>query len=445
MNYIKRTSMSQVTWCVIIVFAVLFPGIWFCDVFFASMGGRPAKMAAWGVFLFIAVALAIYSAWLRQKPKQPMISAMILSGIAAGYFFFYSIIQSPVYDYSQTISLCLLCPTALFLGMACGNKPVSMVLAMLGGSVYLLFSYVVISGNYDLSAAAWQTILPDTTREEPKNTGYQGLTLDAGLLSVFLLSRIGSRPGKTMYLLLFCMSLFPVLFIGGRSPIVALAATLVLWALINTASNRRRRRHAFWFVFIICLLTVSAIQRAATLPLGIQRFLWLFESDIDDPSKRLTLWIAAIQCWLESPQTIFLGIGPQQFPEFAGYGIKGMYPHNIILETLAEYGLVGLFLLVAAPLFLFRKTLCRQLACGTNDCAPLLFLCYQFILFMFTGSLASMWPLFFCVGWYWARTDVSRGEPALGGCVSCYAKIGDVGPERKPCASDFTGMSNGRN
>lgn len=437
--------MRQLAWSVITVCAVLFPGIWFLDVFFATHGGQTAKQVAWVICLIIALALAVYSAWMKRRPKLTMIVAMILAGIASTYFYLYATIKTPVYDYNQTISLCVLCPVALFLGMAACNKPVTVVLALLGGSVYLLLACVVLSGHYELFSNVWQNILPASTREDTGNTGYQGLTLYAGMTSVYLLSRLGATSKKTVYLLMFCLSLIPVLFIGGRSPIVALGVTLVLWALINTASNRRRRRHAFWFVFIICLLTVSAIQRAATLPLGIQRFLWLFESDIDDPSKRLTLWIAAIQCWLESPQTIFLGIGPQQFPEFAGYGIKGMYPHNIILETLAEYGLVGLFLLVAAPLFLFRKTLCRQLACGTNDCAPLLFLCYQFILFMFTGSLASMWPLFFCVGWYWARTDVSRGEPALGGCVSCYAKIGDVGPERKPCASDFTGMSNGRN
>lgn len=399
--------MRQLTWCVIIVFAVLFPGIWFCDVFFASMGGRTAKMAAWGVSLIIAATLAFYSAWLRQKPKQPVINAMVLSGIAAGYFFIYFIIQSPAYDYSQTISLCLLCPTALFLGMACGNKPVSMVLAMLGGSVFCLFSYVVLSGNYELSAAAWQTILPASTTENPENTGYQGLTLYAGFLSVFLLSRFGSRPGKTMYLLLLCMSLFPVLFIGGRSPLVALAATLVLWAIVNVGGNRRQRR-SVWVVFVITgLFAIFSLLYSETLPLGFKRFVMLVESDSHDPSSRLTLWTAAIQCWLDNPWTMFLGVGPQQFPEIAGYGIRGMYPHNIILELLCEYGTFGLFVFAAAPVYLFLNAAYRRKPRGESDSSPLFFLCYQFTVFMFMGSLASVWPVLFFAGWYWSHADTT--------------------------------------
>jgi O-antigen ligase len=78
-----------------------------------------------------------------------------------------------------------------------------------------------------------------------------------------------------------------------------------------------------------------------------------------------------------------------------------MYPHNFILELLAEYGVVGLLLFLSAPLYLFR-TLARHGASSIKKNPAFYFIIYYSCAMMFSGALQSIWPFFFFVGWFWA-------------------------------------------
>lgn len=78
-----------------------------------------------------------------------------------------------------------------------------------------------------------------------------------------------------------------------------------------------------------------------------------------------------------------------------------MYPHNFILELLAEYGIVGtsLFLLLPAYIIVTRKQRIFSIT-GNNVTESALF--YTFLYFlvtaMFTGGLRGSWPLVFFIG-----------------------------------------------
>jgi O-antigen ligase len=82
---------------------------------------------------------------------------------------------------------------------------------------------------------------------------------------------------------------------------------------------------------------------------ALHRFLILFDQ-ADDPllrtgANRFDYFAAAYRLWLESP---IIGHGLASFaPLFAGGAERqGSYPHNAILQILAEFGIVGIVLFI---------------------------------------------------------------------------------------------------
>jgi len=76
----------------------------------------------------------------------------------------------------------------------------------------------------------------------------------------------------------------------------------------------------------------------------------------------------------------------------------GWYPHNVLLELLAEYGLIG-FLLFQAPvivtLYLRKKLLGSIWGNTRQETAVILLTVYFWSMFSFTGGLRHTWTLVF--------------------------------------------------
>lgn len=397
------------------VIAVLFPSIWFIDSAFALVGGRTVKMAAWVVVMGLAATSAAYCAWVKYPARRDMLVAMMLVGFAVVYYTIRQWMSPPVFNLNQAVSLCILVPFSLYAGLSARGSGVALVLTLLGTSVLLLFGFTVIHGGLSLEAETFQALLPAKTSQDETNTGYQGLSLFAGFLPVMILARLAGRRGRMLWLLgLFALSTLPVFYIGGRSALVALAATFFVWVLLNGLKGKRQCLIVILLMAVALALGAIGYHYLERAPLGIQRLIWLVDSDEHDSSKRLLLWGAAVKLWFESPMTMLVGHGPQQFPRLIGYDEAGMYPHNFILELLAEYGVVGTLLFGAPLLYLLAKAV-RSGGLGFRSRAPFYFLFYYTTAMMFMGGLQSVWPLFFFVGWLWADMAAKGGRPSPPG------------------------------
>jgi O-antigen ligase len=191
-----------------------------------------------------------------------------------------------------------------------------------------------------------------------------------------------------------------VLLTGARSYALALVLALALMALLG---GRR-----------IGLLLVGA----AIATLLFQQFGSELVQDRLDPTQALEsrafrereqAWQAA---WLSFQNHPLVGVGPGRFAEAGGWHGR-VYPHNLLLEVAAEFGIVGLLLLClmfAAPVAQMVGGLLRREppAMLGSFAAGLLLFC--FIGTLAVGDLIRNHSLFFALGL--AASALGRGQPA---------------------------------
>lgn len=170
--------------------------------------------------------------------------------------------------------------------------------------------------------------------------------------------------GRTKTLLLGLVVLFVsmMLVTGGRGPLIALLAAI----LLGLASKLRWRRGpdiaAPRGVVLAGALLASGIGAViAMVAMGmkfitLERLILLFTSGPGSSgSMRLLYFGRAWDMWAEHPVA---GVGLGAFPVQAGFGDVRLYPHNLFLEIGAEQGLAGLALFlvfVAVALVLARR------------------------------------------------------------------------------------------
>ena len=122
---------------------------------------------------------------------------------------------------------------------------------------------------------------------------------------------------------------------GSRGPLVGLLLGLVVLVGLLAREGRAGGRGP-----LLVGAVVLAVAFASQLVPGdaIERVASLFVGGVDaqETNGRAELWTLAWQTFLEHP---WLGIGTGGFSAVAP---SNVYPHNLVLEAAAEWGLVGL-------------------------------------------------------------------------------------------------------
>ena len=399
---VKKSALA-----ILIVFAVWFPSIWFIDMIFALGGGRTAKLAAWGVVIVIACMFAAKFQRVTSKIPRYTAPAILAAVFAELYFIAYHFVSPPHYNYQQALSLCILVPLSLYLGLSCRNTDPGAVLAVISGSAAFIVYFGIFKGNVDTTADSFQSFLWISTSDQENNTGYQTLSAMSGFLPIYILSKLSDmNRHQFMALSLFALALYPVLIVGGRSPLIGVAIASSFYLLQNLII-KKRLVGTLLYLCIANLFFLMLLDYVEYAPLGIKRLLWLNNDKVVQSSMRFDLWMDAVIVWLISPQTVLFGSGPQSFPFMSGFNEPGMYPHNIILELLSEYGLIGLSLCILGPVYIVFYRLKKGLNYFAKLDSPY-FLIYIFSIFCFSGGLQSVWPLFFVVGWLGAENSLQK-------------------------------------
>lgn len=129
---------------------------------------------------------------------------------------------------------------------------------------------------------------------------------------------------------------------GGR---VALAALVLALAVAPAVALWRVGRRGLALTWPCAVLAAAGLMLAAVMgdpPLasGLRTVERLAEGEIAQSSGRLALWRAALE---RGGAAMPWGLGTGGFPIAAGHGERrGLYPHNHLLEALAEGGVPGL-------------------------------------------------------------------------------------------------------
>ena len=176
--------------------------------------------------------------------------------------------------------------------------------------------------------------------------------LGFGVLAVsFLLTSQTNRLIKVTQVSLMVFFVLVLLVIGGRGPLLATAIAFAITFLLM-----RRVRSVLYVVVLVAVTILASLQVQAFLQLStLHRLAVLLEEPSGGTSAegRLMRVGAALRQIQDSP---LIGQGLGSF--FYYYGEPGLlrdYPHNIVLEILAEAGIVGLFLFLINVLYAFSR------------------------------------------------------------------------------------------
>ena len=231
---------------------------------------------------------------------------------------------------------------------------------------------------------------------------YQATSFYVGIVGVLMGSFAAISNGRSvlygiagLFLMLLIMST-----IGARSAIVALIVsitTIFMFAGISKAMRMLLVIGSFVLVGISIgslygYFNLEVVQRYLTV---IDRFTVLAEGG--DPSHRLRLFTSAIQMWFYSASNFLVGGGVGAYPLFIGETGGGWYPHNFILESFAEGGLVAGFLLICILFKLVKKLRVTMLERYSFENVFLGALAvYALVSYQFMGGVQTLWiPVFF--------------------------------------------------
>jgi len=241
----------------------------------------------------------------------------------------------------------LLGPAVLLGGLAVGADAAAR--RWLCGAALLIGPFVAVTVAWGLaSGAAVLGGLPgaggDATRVQYQLAG-TAMACAAGLAAVRAAEArgIGRAFWAGLVLLLAAGALLP----GGRAALVSLGAAVLLAPAAALWSARRGGAALAWVLAAgLCgLLLLAALLADPGRAEGL-RTLERFTGDGVAASARPQLWSAALRLAGESAP---LGLGTGGFTVASGSGERrGLYPHNHLLEALAEGGAPGLLLWLGA-------------------------------------------------------------------------------------------------
>jgi len=213
-------------------------------------------------------------------------------------------------------------------------------------------------------------------------TAYNAITVARTMGMVFfvsiimLIKKYKLKKFKYLYVLNISCSTFFILITSTRAVIISLSIILLIFFLINSKSFTDGLK----FVFFILVISLFAIILMEFWSFSI---LNRFEALRDyEKLARYDGYLNAIQVF---ENNIEIGAGPRGYFRLTGR----QYPHNLILEVLSEYGLIGgiflLTILTSSLKIIFKKLKDSNLF---SQIIKLIW-CYFFINTMTSGYIAS--------------------------------------------------------
>ncbi len=268
---------------------------------------------------------------------------------------------------------------------------------------FIFFVYRFYRGELSISSDLSQTIFNICGAE----SAYQNINLYLGLFALFNMTFILLYQYnflKILSYLMFLGSFIGTFFIGGRASVISLTLILLIvpFVLLRQKINKKHFFFTYFFLLLLTIVFLLLLEPYISESITIKRFMALSVIQVKDiytdPSNRLFLFTKALELFSLNLKNIVFGAGINFFPVYIGEYHTGMYPHNIILELLAEYGLIGtaLFFMPIFYILKLRKDVLGSIVGNSfEERTFFLVALYFWIIHMFTGGLRSSWMLIF--------------------------------------------------
>ncbi|WGF87862.1 O-antigen ligase family protein [Marinivivus vitaminiproducens] len=250
----------------------------------------------------------------------------------------------------------------LALHAARARKAALLTLAAMAGVFVGTGLFKIATGGVVTESELGITIFPDPSSDLLQNYQTEGFYLGSFTVLVACGICFARPPWLRLALLpIGAAALYLSLLIGSRSNLIAatvVTTVLFIWRTVRSPAQLPL------LAFVICVLLIAS--QLISLPIEGVEGMWTMQrlgmalTADDDPTLRGYLFTQAMRMFLADETSFLFGGGVGGFGQFVGMvGLfdAPLYPHNLMLELLAEYGLVGA-VLYFAPILL--------LACGRS-------------------------------------------------------------------------------
>lgn len=200
---------------------------------------------------------------------------------------------------------------------------------------------------------------------------------------------------KVTLLTLILLQLTVVFFSASRGPVVALLFILYSQVMIfGQVEKKEKVKHfvlAILFAITFYLVVFRVDIEMFNVSLERIRTLFIPSENSDISNGRVALYSRGIQLFKEKP---FFGQGPMGFLLKSGFDI---YPHNILIELLSDYGLFGSILWGVFFIYIFKKYRYTMKYDGTSNLVFPIFL-VKMLEHTFSGSFMTSGQFWFFIG-----------------------------------------------
>ncbi|WP_372622877.1 O-antigen ligase family protein [Falsiroseomonas sp.] len=300
-------------------------------------------LAAFGLLLPLLALLAATRRWeLDPSLALPLAAAALLPLwlVVAGAW-----TPSRMVAAAKLPEVVLAAPVMLAAGLLIGAEPAARR-ALCGMSMLVGLALAAMVGWSTAGGWALQAAMETEQAKLHHQLAGLAMAIAAGLAAVRAAE--ATRPVAALAWLLLVGGLAAAALVpGGRTALLALGLGVALAPALRLWLAGRRAAAAGWLAaalgagLVFAVLLLLDPGRAAGL-----RTLERLTAEAGGLEARLGLWSAALD-W--AGQAAPLGLGTGGFTIAAGHGERrGLYPHNHALEALAEAGLPGLLLWLAA-------------------------------------------------------------------------------------------------
>lgn len=299
--------------------------------------------------------------------------------------------------YNSLRGLLLLLPLSVLCGYFSSRFPnqTAQAIQFLGVIALFHFAFVMIFGGVSSEVRGFSSLY---SKDDSGN--YQATSFYLGLVGVsFIYPIVKSNWIKSSVGLVGFISVLLLMgVVGARSSMVSLIAVVCFSFFMLIAVGDRRNMLWFAVVGVAVLLLIMLYADYDTMNenfIAFERFSVLSEGG--DSSSREYLFQKAIEMWFSSASNFLFGGGLGAYPIFIEANESGWYPHNFVLESLAEGGVIaGLILLV---IFVKMFRLLHYSSKYDRQWADLYIgwlAFYACVAYQFMGGIQTLWiPLFF--------------------------------------------------
>lgn len=181
----------------------------------------------------------------------------------------------------------------------------------------------------------------------------------AAMVTVIGIRRKGFQ--QLLSLIILIPILLAIVSTGSRGPLVSYFLGMIIFTILFELKNFKFRSFfsiSISILFVIILFNIlpeNLTSRFVNIAQGDNILSSAGLENVNTINSRLDFYLMSINTWISDFKTFAVGLGSGGFSSLFLWRDFRWYPHNIFLEILVEFGIIGIFLILTFMFFSIKQ------------------------------------------------------------------------------------------